>query len=456
MIGSSLAQAATLQGLLFEPQALTDTRPVHTNTLKSFDSAIPIARASNARQRTAAITTYAHKIATLQENLGPFANELATEYLALGRIYQEEADYDNALAMYAKAEHIIRINHGLYAPEQFLPIELGIDCHLANGAFPDALERQEYLVYLHRKHYGYDAVEVVPELLALGDMYFDAFERGIRQDPAAPVPALGFGPETDFADPRELSPIETAFKWLDRARTQYFTSITSLVARQDYTNPLLLDLETNLIETLFLQAFRRNIEVDPQYFLGADDPATRDTINFDRQNERIPLYRNGEEAFTRILAYLRANPAVKPAQVAEAMLQLGDWHMLFGKHKRGMAQYEDARNYLVASGASESDIAALLNPAVPVQLPVFMDQPHSRALVAPNADPVFDGFIDVALTLDDTGDVKKIEVLGRSESADPAVEDRLKKVLRNAPFRPRIAGTATTDKVALRYNFAQL
>jgi tetratricopeptide (TPR) repeat protein len=390
------------------------------------------------------------------EGSGPFDPGLAEQYLALGKLYEVDAEYDKAIDTYAKAEHISRMTHGLHAPEQFLPVKRSVDCYLAKGDFPAALERREYLVYLHREHYGFDAAEVVPALRELGDMYFDAFERGIQRNPELPMPELSFGPESGFEQPETMSAIETAFHWLDQARTQYFASIRNLVLREDYANPMLVDLESDLIETLFLEAFRRNIEIDPMYFLSVHETQARDTLNFDRETERLQLYRGGEEAFSRILTYLRANPQAQPVQVAEAMLELGDWHLLFGKEARGREQYEAARTYLAESGVGADEISALMNPAVPVQLPVFRDAPHIRSRLARNDTPAVSGYIDVALTLADDGDVEAIEVLGKSENANEAFEARLKKVLRNAPFRPRIAGGEDASKVQLRYNFAQL
>ncbi len=452
---STPAGADTLQALYFEPEALIETAFAPTATALRVTAAGPTPFMTD-RERAVAIAAYGRAINALQEDKGPFSPELTEQYLALGRLYQEAAAYDKALETYAKAEHLSRMNDGLDAAGQFLPIALSIDCHLAKGAFAEAIERQEYLVYLHREHYGYDAAEAVPTTLALGNMYFEAFERGLRHDPDAPMPAPDYGVESGFADPQDLSPIEIAFLWLDQARVQYFTSIRHLVTHEDYTNPLLLDLETNLIETLFLQAFRRDIEVDPLYFVNTREPSVRDMLSFDRANEQMPSYRAGNEAFTRILSYLRANPAAEPMQVAEAMLELGDWHLLFGREKRALNQYEEARSYLRASGTSEADIAALLSPSVPVQLPVFRAAPHSRARAMLEEQAAYDGYIDVALSLDRTGEVESIEVLDKSANVDSAIEARLKKVLRNAPFRPRLAGEASADKVALRYNFAQL
>ncbi len=456
-LAATNAAADSVRNLLFEPQALTTT-PASFHPRAGSSASATLAPTPELVP-AGAIAAYSHSIGTLQDEHGPFSAELAEPYLALGRLYQQAADYDKALETYAKAEHLSRMNYGLHAPEQFLPIELSIDCHLARGTFADAIERQEYLVYLQRELYGYDAAEAVPALLALGNMYFDAFERGLQHDPNAPMPTPDAGVDSGFADPQDLSPIEIAFLWLDQARTQYSTSIRNLLIREDYANPLLLDLETNLIETLFLQAYRRDIEIDPLYFINKREAGVRDSLNFDRENEQMPSYRAGKEAFTRILSYLRVNPAAEPVQVAEVMLELGDWHMLFGRENRALDQYEETRAYLQASGTSAADIAALLNPTVPVRLPVFRDPPHGRA--SAQELTAYEGYIDVALTLGRSGEVKEVEVLDKSASADSAIEARLKKVLRNAPFRPRLPGEAnvgepSADKVALRYNFAQL
>lgn len=457
MSTTTAAQADTLQELLFKPTPLADATQAilhHASRASPETVATNPEPAMSAAERARAISAARQAIATLQQTRGAFEAGLAEQYLSLGLLHQQAAEYDTAIEHYAKAEHINRVTHGLYTPEQFLPIELSIECHLARGEFAAAMERREYLVYVHRRHYGHDAAEAVPQMLALGNMYFTAFERGIHHQPG--MPELEFGPETNFVDPANLSQADVAYRWLDQARNQYFASIHNLLAHEDFANPLLFDLESKLIETLFLQAYRRSIEVDPLFFINARDPDARDTLGFDRQEERMPLYRDGEKAFTRMLAYLHANPSAAPLQVAEMMLQLGDWHMLFGRHKRGHAQYDAARAYLVDNGVDERQIAALLDPPVPVQLPVFRAAPHSLTQLARTAAPEFDGYIDVALTLDRVGSVRTIDVLGKSENAAPAVEARLRKVLRSAPFRPRLADTGSHDSLAVRYYFAKL
>lgn len=407
--------------------------------------------------RKLSISRLEDSITALQANTGPYAPALAEQYLALGQLYLDTNDHELALETLAKAEHASRVNHGLNAPEQFLPIALSIEIHLARKDYQQAIERQEYLVHLHKAHFGRDAVEVVPEMAELGDMYFAAFERGIHRKPTGVEPVAAFGPAAGHADPNDMTPVELAFVWLGHAQSYYFDSITRLVGHKQYADPLLMQLESSLIGTLFLQAHRRDITVDPEFFLSYRDPMRRDSLNFDRREEQMPGYRNGTEAFTRILAYLQHNPNATAADVAGAMLELGDWHLLFGRNKQAQTQYAKAREWLLEHGADEAELAALLEPTVPVQLPTFIA--GANLLQTAGTQDSYDGYIDVDFAVNAHGNISELKILDRSANADAEVEARLKKVLHNAPFRPGhavLADNRSERHYSVRYNFMQL
>ncbi|MDY6983427.1 MAG: tetratricopeptide repeat protein, partial [Pseudomonadota bacterium] len=149
MSTTSATQADTLQELLFKPMPLADAAQVAFLTESHRSSAVVAANSESgmaATERSRAIDATRQAIATLQQTRGAFEADLAEQYLSLGRLYQQAAEYDAAIEHYSKAEHINRVTHGLYGPEQFLPIELSIECHLARGEFAAAMERREYLV----------------------------------------------------------------------------------------------------------------------------------------------------------------------------------------------------------------------------------------------------------------------------------------------------------------------
>jgi len=464
LLGSGALPAIADDRLQFAPAPIPLAGALETHTPATNTQTLPDIAASGTGDlreesllRKLSISRLEDSITTLQANAGPYAPMLAEQYLALGQLYLDTNEHELALETLAKAEHASRVNHGLNAPEQFLPIELSIEIHLARKDYQQAIERQEYLVHLHKAHFGRDAVEVVPEMAVLGDMYFAAFERGIHRKPAGVEPIAAFGPASGHSDPNEMTPVELAFVWLGQAQRYYFDSITRLVGHQQYANPLLIQLESSLIGTLFLQAHRRDITVDPEFFLSFRDPQRRDSLNFDRREEQMPGYRDGTEAFTRILAYLQHNPNASASDVAGAMLELGDWHLLFGRNKQAQTQYAKARAWLLEHGANEAELAALLEPTVPVQLPTFIADAN-RLQTAETHDS-YDGYIDVDFAVNAYGNISELKILDRSANADAEVEARLKKVLHNAPFRPghtALADNRSERHYSVRYNFVQL
>lgn len=366
------------------------------------------------------------------------------------------------MAEFDRARHISRVNYGLNSPEQFPAIELSIASYLAMHNYAEAVDQQKALVAMHKSSFGTEAVELVPRLLTLGDMYFAAFERGLHQNDSGLVP--GFGAESNYRDPAELTTKQLAFLWLQQAQATFMEGITILMKNADLQNPQLLRLEANVLETLFLMSHRQELEQDADFFISeADARHQRGKVQWRYDDEDIPLYREGEIAFKRILVYLKQNPAATPLQTATVMLQLGDWHFLFNRYPKGRAIYQEAQAYLQQSGVDAQTIAALLAPEVPVQLPTFMGQPHSRARLAAtqgyvSVDEDFDGYIDVSFKVNANGTAKDIEIIDKSANANAQIEARLRKVLRNAPFRPQVvqASDDSDSKFAVRYYFAQL
>ena len=240
ILATSKTGAQNLDNLYFSPAPLDDIRHTDTRVIGS-DNPDDNIQSNTATHDNSASPTDSLMLMSSREKFlasvketelseGPYARSLTQQYLSLGNLFRIEGNTDQALEYYAKAEHKSRVNFGLYAPEQYLPIKRSIDIYLALHDYEQALERQEYLVYLHKANYGRDAAEVVPEMVVLGNMYFDAYERSINYQASPPDVTLAFGRETDYRNPEDLSNFEKSFQFLNLARKQYIDSITTLIA----------------------------------------------------------------------------------------------------------------------------------------------------------------------------------------------------------------------------------
>lgn len=459
--------SADVERVLFEPHASdtgpsafadffgAQTVPPGTGKVQKLLASLSLPETDNVQR---SIDQHLLGIEAIGLRQGPYAEALGEPLLALGRLYQQEQQHDKALEILERARHITRVNHGLNSPEQFPAIELSIQSYLAMQDYQQAHDQQQLLVQLYKSHYGSNSPEIVPQLVALADMYFDAFERWRHEVPGGSAMAPERGPDTAFLDPNEMRPIDLAFLCLHQAHRNYLQSISILLQQEKTPLAQLAQLERQVITTLFLQAHKSEMEVERVYFMGEKYKLRkRGQIGTRGFDEKYDYYHSGELSFARMLEYLEQNPSLPPTATAEVMLQFGDWHRLFGHIGRSEQAYAEAINYLRANETDEATIASVLSPAVPVQLPAFLPAPYSLADSKYfGRDVTTEGYVELGFVIGKNGRASDFEVVASSPNASKAVETRLLKVLKNAPFRPQLADGSAGESapVTVRYQFA--
>lgn len=455
LLGCSCLHSVYAAEFLFAPTSLKAETPndVHiqlvpqsteTESLLAETAALPVAL-------PAALT--ATTLQALEQDLGAYAPTLATHYLQSARAEQAAGRHSAALELLAKAAHHERLQHGLDTPAQFPLLKMEVQSHLAQGNWLKAFARQEHLLLLQRRHYGDASIDTVATRAALGDLYFDAFRKVLlnRADAARLLP--DYGAQSLFLKPEDLTRHQLAYLWLGHAQREYQTAIDTLLAHEAWSHPLLVDLEERLIQSLLLQAHERRVAIDPENFLRVQDSNLRDSLRFDEREHQYPFYRAGIAAHERIIAYRQAAAEPEPAALAEAMLALGDWHLLFGFTKAASRQYAHARRQLNAMDCDPKLVASILQPELPHQVSAF------TGLQGDTTVTEFSGYVDVAFRISRGGRVRDIEVLGGTQNVDREIQRKLRRELQRAPFRPALdaEGSAMREqRVNLRYHFAQL
>ncbi len=451
------AQPAAINRILFDPQPLSGAPVVVPAPRAPASPATMLTDSGPGAEFPVAqgIDSYLQSIAATELDGGPFAPELLEQYFALGDIYQQRGDHEEALAAYDKADYISRITLGLYSPEQFAIVEGMIESHLARGEVAEAQDKQQYLLFLNREYYGDSSLQVVPALETLGDWNLDAFRAMLNQaNPSNLIMQLRGSSGINADNPRML-----AFSNLQQARMNYRQAIANMLGHQQFGDPRLIELEQKMVETEFLSASRDGIMDSPEFYIDQRRAYTGSRISrTDRGSSGHFI--NGRNAYRRIRLYQENLYEVDPLAVAQTIIDLGDWNLLFQRQVSALNHYREARRYMTEHGVPEAAINDLLSPPVPRQLPVFTPLPHSRAKfgLTPDADIAWDGHIDVHFHISRFGNVSGIEVLERTEGVTDDIERRLRRLLHSSPFRPRfVAGdVGRGDEVTVRYYFAQI
>ncbi len=396
------------------------------------------------------IESYQTLLKEMEQDLGPYAPDLFDEFLTLGNLYQQMHNHDEAIAAFEKAEHISRINNGLYSLDQAMTVEQIIESHLASGELLEADRKMEYLAYIYEQAHGPGKPEIANAFSTLGDWNMAGFHMRIRMAPLEGLPHPGSGPQG--ANPRMY-----AFMKLGQAQMAYVKAIRALVLNGAIRHPDLPYLEKRLVESFFLQANRQSLMLNADSYLIRKPVSTGSLIRRDPRNNSTPMMRKGSEAYGRILYYQKSNPNTAPEEVAQTMIEQGDWLTLFNRKVQGMKLYREAREYMEQHGVPEATIADMLSPNIPATLPTFTRTPHTRAnFDLPDWQQVsYDGYIDVSFTLNRYGKARKVKILGSSEEVSKEVEKRLLRLVRDSQYRPRldVGDRSEDDTIALRYYF---
>ncbi len=422
----------------------------------------------------ASIEEYIARIGDKEATEGPYSDQLTQDLLSTGQIYQQLGDHAQALDFFERAQNISRANHGIEDIDQAPIMEAMAQSHLALEQYVEADAAQDGLLDLYRRAYGEGSAAVVPAMQRLGIWNLNAFlDRSnvmlnIKRINMASFLAttgydvrnLGGGNIRRSADTgagyvQEDNPTRSPVFKLFLAQSNFQNAINLLLQAKDYANPQLLDLERQLVTTLFLHTHQENIVYEPDFYLSRRTRSTGTRVDTSAQNLLTSDdYDAGVESLRRSLTYIVNNEQRTAEQVARAMLEGGDWEVLFVRGRRAEEKYKEAYDFFSANPEVTATISHLVYPELPVVLPVFLPAPNSREKlgIAADEEVQYFGYFDVSFSIGANGKARRIKDLGQGGEVTRDMKDRLDDYLRNLTFRPRYKdGKFSDDELRLRY-----
>jgi len=420
------------------------------------------------QEKEQAIAEYVVRIGDKESEEGPYEDQLTQDLLAAGVLYQELDEHDQALGFLERAMNISRINHGPDSLDQLPLMQTMVDSYYAQGKLKLADELQESILYLQQQVYGQESPETVPALLALGDWNLQAFlERSniALNVHRMNVPNFLMATQYNSLDNSAVgnpaigevqNPQDTPLFNLFLAQRNYLAGIDLMLKAKDYSNPVLLELERQLITTAFLRTHQENIVYEPDFYLSRKTSATGTRLNTSTQNLlQSDDYEVGEQSLTRSLSYISANESRTAAQVAIGLLEQADWDQLFKRPKQAREKYEAAYAFFEQYPDMTASIIDIVYPEVPVVLPTFLPAPNSREKlgIAPDEEVNYFGYFDVSFSMARDGKTKRVKFLGQGGQVTKTMEIRLGQYLRNLQFRPRFKDGKLDDDTTLNLRY---
>lgn len=431
-------------------------------------------------------------------NNDPYNFELLEEYTSLGDAYRSLGQHEEAISHYDNAIQISKIQGGLYNLDQLPLLEKIIQSYLALGDMDNAGLWHEYSHYLYLENYDAADPEMVNATFSLTRWYISNFFRSNFQSPNQNLQMI----ENQLLRPARAT---SAMNENDSLMSRFMTNPNNAqfenilngnirgVTPRDIEHPLLLkvgsiyeDLQENIYAAeqpdvgSIVQTARRIAELSFITKQEMDFERQNPNLNLNYANSRVRAYRNspqrmdqsynsGRNALEYIVTLLRAVEA-RPGFLASALIELGDWHLAYGKIPSAQTAYEDAYRVMVEDmGISTEAADQAFNNPVPYQIPRMATHMFTRrsAGLSSDIDLDYQGYFDVSFSIDSQGNADDIAFLASSMDdsqdeeaplADQAwrIQSLIQSNLKLAKFRPYFNNQTLVSpgQVNLRYYYA--
>jgi len=354
---------------------------------------------------------YQRQVADLEHRDGPYSDALAEPLAGLGRHYRHTGDLEQALRMYRRALHVVRVNDGLYSERQMPILRDLLEAYRASGDIQALDDRYDYYFRL----YGNGQPPYTEVRLRAALAYLRWQREAVRL-------------EIDDDESRRIL-----------ALYQLNESLLEAVAANSSLAPnWYRELVLSQLRNLYLLEDRFAPTVEQQGMAAATPLLADEWRQEDFNKKRLENMQRGSLSYgTALLQELISRTAGvgDPKELASVYLELGDWYQWHGNDRRAGEQYEQVVQIL-----SQADRQDLLQQWLgqPVELPDNGAFWQSR----PNDEPESRTVVKVRYDVSAKGRARNLQAVV-SDSGSGGKVARLKRKLSQIRFRPRwISGVA--------------
>lgn len=361
--------------------------------------------------RLNSIQQYNSVILDIELDGGTWDGSLVEELAAIGSLQQQQGDHLAAIETFDRAIHVNRINSGLHTLEQIPVVEQLIQSYMVLGDWEQADTYNRYLFYVQQKAFGNDDPRLIPVLDRMATWNIQAFNIGygdllglrlreaqIMFNAAARMVGVHFGK----GDERFVSYLRNI------ANSAYLVSrnpdLITEIERPEYRNA----------QQMLAEKLNEQRQIDP------------------------PGFRTGERVLIEI-AEFRREKSDDVYALAEAIADLADWYLIFGRRRGAEENYALAWQILQGQENAEEltqrlfgQVASLASFASSIETPQAFYQVGGES-----AGLDFD-FADLLFDVTETGLVRNVKNITEETEANQAQLSKLRISIRSSRFRPMI------------------
>ena len=351
-----------------------------------------------------------------QARLGPYAPELLPPLQGLGAGYFNAGDWHAADTAWTRALHLLRVNEGLETPAQLPLLEQMIELSLAAGRISLADRQHRQLFALQRLHFRPEQQELQAATARYADWLRGAYLAGIDRERYRRLVALVNLYDDLIAEATAATgPGGRAVLPYLQGRLQVAYLLSAYPGERGNTMSAGEGVESG------------NGKLDLIHFL-----------EFKRD-----IFREGERTAGQIRAILAGDSGSSAQERAGALITQADWYHWHRRYAQSLPLYEEA-------WVSVDDTAWRTERfASPLELPAGIVFQPGRLAPATRADTE----LRLRFSVNRHGKTSALEVLSPRGQQDSAMLVRLRDMIGELRFRPRLEAGRAVDTPGLERSY---
>lgn len=348
----------------------------------------------------AAINMVEGVIGAIELRANRYHPALTEPLMVLGDALAQVGDTEGAFGAYDRALHVARVNHGLHHPSQVRAVYRQARLLAKQGDHRGANGRHEYAYGVLLRSYGGDHPALLPGLFVLADWYMQRFN-------------------------------------IFSARDLYEHATTVAGAHLDAGHPARVRALRSVAATY------RNERFPPFYVRRREERGTLGSYTGfqyrSTASQSVNSFARGERALIEVVNIVQERGDAPPEVLAQAMLELADWFLMFEKYRRATSLYHRVWELM-------AEDAQLRTRTFAAPTPLYLPLPRDPGKPDGSAATPREGIVELAVEVDERGFASGLTTL-RSEPKD-LMDFRVRRAVKRARYRPAFDGEtpqASTD-----------
>ena len=326
-----------------------------------------------------------------------YHEDLVVPLALLGDALMVQQEYDAALDKYDLARHLARVNYGLFDARQIPIVYREADAFKKIGDLASSGQREEYAFEIVRKVYGASDTRLLQPIYRLARFYLDTFN-------------------------------------ILAARALYQRAVQ--IHEENGS-----DTTADAIHALSGVALSHRLERFPPFYVSSSDNNTLEgpranlrSNDIQSQYTTFNTFPAGERALQKIVQIRQSREPEDKLATLTAMLELADWHLMFGRKRDASTLYTHVFEQMAQAG--EDADAFFADPAL-----LYFPRPENpRPPPESQRASQQTGLVKLQFDVATNGRIRRLQTL----ESNPAklMDFRVRRSMRSALYRPRlIAGT---------------